>query len=106
MGRFLLASVISCVQALVAAAVTLGMIANRPARQDRHLDPIPNSKPDPADPLSNPSSTPDLVPPDVRPEPLPNEPPVVGTPGAPTPVHPPAGPDHPLGPPEPIERDN
>ena len=37
----------------------------------------PNSKPNPADPLSNPSSNGDLVPPDERPEPLPNEPPVV-----------------------------
>src|SRR5215212_3897351 len=38
------------------------------------------------------------------PQQLPNEPPTPDIPGAPTPVRPPAGPNHPLGP-EPIERD-
>jgi hypothetical protein len=62
-------------------------------------------KPNPADPLSNPTPTPDIVPPEEPPQQLPNEPPTPDTPGAPTPVRPPAGPNHLLGPPEPIERD-
>ena len=74
-----------------------------------HLSPIAmtsaaNSKPNPADPLSNPSPTPDIVPPEAPPEPLPNEPPFSDTPGTPTPMRPPSAPDHPLGPPEPMER--
>jgi hypothetical protein len=65
----------------------------------------PDLKPNPADPLSNPTPTPDIVPPKEPPQQLPNEPPTPNIPGAPTPVRPPAGPNHPLGPPEPIERD-
>jgi hypothetical protein len=65
----------------------------------------PDLKANPADPLSNPTPTPDIVPPEEPPQQLPNEPPTPDTPGAPTPVRPPAGPNHPLGPPEPIERD-
>jgi hypothetical protein len=65
----------------------------------------PDAKPNPADPLSNPTPTPDIVPPEELPQQLPNEPPTPDIPGAPTPVRPPAGPNHPLGPPEPIERD-
>ena len=65
----------------------------------------PDLKPNPADPLSNPTPTPDIVPPEEPPQQLPNEPPTPDIPGAPTPVRPPAGPNHPLGPPEPIEHD-
>jgi hypothetical protein len=39
-----------------------------------YLTSAANSKPNPADPLSNPSPTPDIVPPEAPPEPLPNAP--------------------------------
>ena len=50
-----------------------------------YLTSAANSKPNPADPLSNPSPTPDIVPPEAPPEPLPNDPPA-DTPGASTPM--------------------
>jgi len=75
------------------------MRQNSPARQDRHLEPNAELEAHPADPLSNPSPTPDLVRPDARPEPLPKEPPDVDPRCTPC-----WTPDHPLGPPEPIDR--
>jgi hypothetical protein len=62
----------------------------------------PEAKPNPADPFSNPPTAPEVTWPDM-PVPLPNEPPEERN-GAPTPVHSPTQPDHPLGPQEVIER--
>ena len=62
----------------------------------------PEPKPSPADPLANPPAVPDLTQADL-PVPLPNEPPTKPD-GASGVILPQTGMDHPLGPPEPVER--
>src|SRR4051794_31227696 len=62
----------------------------------------PDAKPNPADPLANPPAAPDVERSEL-PVPLPNDPPNESN-GAPSPTGFPNQPDHPLGPPEPIER--